>query len=104
MASVLHHSLHAFVFAVSLVVLLFTASALAYIPAQATNDTIVAENASTNLTDGSRVKLQWYPGGSYEGRVARVLAGSDSSSSGVSKVSTSLETAVQVESSPSVAD
>ncbi len=46
-----HHSesLHAFALAVSLVVLLFTASALAYILAQATNDRTAVENAGRNF-------------------------------------------------------
>ena len=66
--------------------LLFSSQTHGYIPAQATNDTTITQNAGTNLTDISRIKIQWYPGASYSGQIAQVLVAPDSD--GINKVRT----------------
>ncbi|RPD54743.1 hypothetical protein L227DRAFT_511251 [Lentinus tigrinus ALCF2SS1-6] len=68
------------------VVLVAPAPAHAYIPAQATNQTDVAQAAGLNFSDVSKLKLQWYgdPIGVYEGTISYQLVGADST--GISKV------------------
>ncbi|EIW63620.1 uncharacterized protein TRAVEDRAFT_112619 [Trametes versicolor FP-101664 SS1] len=58
--------------------------ARAYIPAQGTNETNVAQAAGINFTDVSRLSLQWFPMGSYSETVSYQLVGADSL--GISKV------------------
>lgn len=65
--------------------LLLPAPARAYIPAQATNETGVAQAAGQNFSDVSKLSLQWYPMGSYSERISYQLVGADST--GISKVS-----------------
>ncbi|TFK89078.1 hypothetical protein K466DRAFT_519611 [Polyporus arcularius HHB13444] len=67
------------------VLLLAPAPAHAYIPAQGTNQTEVAQAAGLNFSDVSKVKLQWYgdPIGVYEGMISYQLVGADST--GISK-------------------
>ncbi|OJT05793.1 transmembrane domain- and RING domain-containing protein 4 [Trametes pubescens] len=50
----------------------------AYIPAQGTNETGVAQAAGINFTDVSRLSLQWFPMGSYSETVSYQLVGADS--------------------------
>ncbi|KAI0762124.1 hypothetical protein BD413DRAFT_217414 [Trametes elegans] len=59
------------------------APAHAYIPAQGTNLTDVAQAAGQNFSDISRLSLQWYPMGSYSETVSYQLVGADST--GISK-------------------
>ncbi|KAI0645948.1 hypothetical protein C8Q79DRAFT_910210 [Trametes meyenii] len=54
------------------------APARAYIPAQATNETDVAQAAGQNFSDVSRLSLQWFPMGSYSETVSYQLIGADS--------------------------
>ncbi|KAI0705107.1 hypothetical protein C8T65DRAFT_653241 [Cerioporus squamosus] len=67
------------------VLLVAPAPAHAYIPAQGTNQTDVAQAAGLNFSDVSKVKLQWYgdPIGVYEGMISYQLVGADST--GISK-------------------
>lgn len=63
--------------------------ARAYIPAQGTNQTNVAQAAGINFTDVSRLSLQWFPMGSYSETVSYQLVGADSL--GISKVRFSID-------------
>ncbi|KAI0355724.1 hypothetical protein OH77DRAFT_1454268 [Trametes cingulata] len=72
------------VLAVSVVLLaLGPAPANAYIPAQGTNQTDVAQAAGLNFSDVSSLHLYWYPNGYYSGTVSYQLVGADST--GISK-------------------
>ncbi|KAI0779339.1 hypothetical protein C8Q74DRAFT_1446931 [Fomes fomentarius] len=71
------------VLALALLLVGLAAPAHAYIPAQATNDTSTAASAGQNFSDVSNLSLQWYPGGSYSGRISYQLVGADST--GISK-------------------
>lgn len=68
----------------AIVLVLLPSSVLGYIPAQATNETNVAQQAGLNYSDVSKLSLQWYPMGSYTGQISYQLVGADSS--GISKV------------------
>lgn len=74
--------------AVALVLATCAAPARAYIPAQATNETSVAQAAGQNFSDVSRLDLQWYPMSSYSETVSYQLVGADSN--GISKVRASI--------------
>ena len=63
--------------------------ALGYIPAQATNETDVAQQAGLNFSDVSKLSLQWYPMGSYTEQISYQLVGADSS--GINKVRSAFE-------------
>ncbi|KAI0630111.1 hypothetical protein C8Q77DRAFT_1136492 [Trametes polyzona] len=56
----------------------WTTPAHAYIPAQGTNETDVAQAAGTNFTDVSKLSLQWYPMSEYSETVSYQLVGAES--------------------------
>ncbi|KAM6502262.1 hypothetical protein JOM56_002239 [Amanita muscaria] len=56
----------------------FGSSARAYIPAQPTNSSEAAVNGGLNITDISKLHLQWYANGSYLDNVSYQLAGAES--------------------------
>ncbi|KAI9067434.1 hypothetical protein FKP32DRAFT_1620782 [Trametes sanguinea] len=62
----------------------FVASVHAYIPAQPTNQTNVAQAAGLNFSDVSSISLLWYPKGFYDETVSYQLVGA--LSTGISKV------------------
>ncbi|KAI0821697.1 hypothetical protein BC628DRAFT_1412819 [Trametes gibbosa] len=70
--------------AVAVVLAAWATPARAYIPAQATNQTNVAQAAGLNFTDVSRLNLQWFPMSSYSETVSYQLVGADSD--GISKI------------------
>lgn len=67
-----------------LAVLLLAAPARAYVPAQPTNNTDVAQAAGQNFTDNSKLGLQWFSGGSYSEQISYQLVGAEST--GINKV------------------
>ncbi|KAI1795737.1 hypothetical protein LXA43DRAFT_735012 [Ganoderma leucocontextum] len=64
--------------AAATVLVLSPRSALGYIPAQATNETDVAQQAGQNFSDASKLSMQWYPMGSYTEQISYQLVGADS--------------------------
>ncbi|KIL66738.1 hypothetical protein M378DRAFT_347402 [Amanita muscaria Koide BX008] len=56
----------------------FGSSARAYIPAQPTNSSGAAVNGGLNITDTSKLHLQWYANGSYLDSVSYQLVGAES--------------------------
>ena len=67
-----------------LALLAATPGARAYIPAQPTNDTTVAQAAGQNFSDKSLLTIQWFGGGSHSSQISYQLVGADST--GVDKV------------------
>ncbi|PIL35805.1 hypothetical protein GSI_01465 [Ganoderma sinense ZZ0214-1] len=65
------------------IVLVLPGPSLGYIPAQATNETAVAQQAGLNFSDVSKLSMLWYPMGSYSEQISYQLVGADSS--GISK-------------------
>ncbi len=78
--------------AAAIVLVLLPGSVLGYIPAQATNETDVAQQAGFNFSDVSKLSLQWYPMGSYTEQISYQLVGADSL--GINKVCLVLQSVI----------
>ncbi|OBZ70808.1 hypothetical protein A0H81_09061 [Grifola frondosa] len=81
------HSIHTLArYLISLCVLLLVAGTRvrAYIPAVPTNDTALAEQGGLNITDASKLNLQWFQMGFNSENVSYQLVGA--ASTGVNKV------------------